>query len=99
MRLKPYKVGSEPGNATKVVSLVKNVLTCRNSLYNLRHHGRTHFFCHFGLERYSTTSIRQSRTSRKEIQYSERYKILTILKYTTMISCLLITQVKTVNCV
>ena len=42
MRLKPYKVGSEPGNATKVVTLVKNVLTCRNSLYNLRHHGRTH---------------------------------------------------------
>ena len=98
MRLKPYKVGSEPGNATKVGNLVKNVLTCRNSLYNLRHHGRTHF-CHFGLERYSKTSIRQTRTSRKEIQYSERYKILKILKYATMISCLLITQGKTVNCV
>ena len=54
MRLKPYKVGNEPGNATKAVTLVKNVLTCRNSLYNLRHHGRTHF-CQFGLERYSTT--------------------------------------------
>ena len=79
MRLKPYKVGSEPGNATKVVTLVKNVLNCRSSLYNLRHYVRTHF-CHFGLERYSTTSIRQTRTSGKEIQYSERYKILTILK-------------------
>ena len=54
MRLKPYKVGNEPGNATKAVTLVKNVLTCRNSLYNLRHHGRTHFR-QFGLERYSTT--------------------------------------------
>ena len=98
MRLKPYKVGSEPGNATKVVTLVNNVLTCRNSLYNLCHHGRTHF-CHFGLEIYLMTLIRQTRTSGKEIQYSERYKILTILKYTTMISCLLITQGKTVNCV
>jgi len=46
MRLKPYKVDSEPGNATKVVTLVKNVQTCRNSLYNLRHHGSTRF-CHF----------------------------------------------------
>ena len=43
MRLSPYKVGSEPGNATKVVTLVKNVLNCRNSLYNLRHQSRTHF--------------------------------------------------------
>ena len=43
MRLKPYKVGNEPGNTAKVVTLVKNVQTCRNSLYNLRHRGSTHF--------------------------------------------------------
>jgi len=45
MRLKPYKVDNEPSNATKVVTLVKNVQTCRNSLYNLHHHGSAHF-CH-----------------------------------------------------
>ena len=73
MRLKPYKVGSKPGNTTKVVTLVKNVLPCRMFLYNLRYHGRTQF-CHFGLDRYSTNSIRQARTSRKEIKYSEKYK-------------------------
>ena len=74
MRLKPYKVGSEPGNATKVVTLVKNVQTCRNSLYNLRHRGSTHFR-HFGLERYSMTFDPAAHVqAEKEIQYSEKYK-------------------------
>ena len=74
MRLKPYKAGNEPGNATKVVTLVKNVQTCRNSLYNLRHRGNTHF-CHFGLERYSTTFDPAAHVrAEKETQYSEKYK-------------------------
>ena len=30
MGLKAYTVDNEPGNATKVVTLVKNVQTCRN---------------------------------------------------------------------
>ena len=48
MRLNPYKVDNEPGNANKVVTLVKNVQTCRNSLYNVRHRGSTLFFVTLG---------------------------------------------------
>ena len=50
MRLKSYKVDTEPGNATKVVTLVKNVQTCKNFLYNLRHRGSTHF-CHLSIRK------------------------------------------------
>ena len=75
MRLKPYKVGSKPGNTTKVVTLVKNVQTCRNSLYNLRHRGSTHF-CHLstGKDTRQFTDL-ATRTEGKEIQYNERYKL------------------------
>ena len=74
MSLKPHKVDNEPGNAAKVVTLVKNVQTCRNSLYNLRHRGSAHF-CHFGLEIYSTTFDPAAHVrAEKEIQYSKKYK-------------------------
>ena len=80
----------------------RNSQTSRQSacrfLYNLRHHGRTHF-CQFGPEKYSTTLIRQTRTSRKEINTVKDINLRKILKYTTMLRCLLITQGKTVNCV
>ena len=76
MRLKPYKVDNKPGNATKVVTLVKNVTTSRNSLYNLRHRGSTTFVT-FGLERYSTTINPATHVrAEKEIQYSEKCKFI-----------------------
>jgi len=76
MRLKSYKVDNEPGNATKVVTLVKNVQTCRNFLCNLRHNDSTHF-CHFSARKIlGSTLIRRHVQARKRNTIQWKIKVI-----------------------